>query len=91
MFKKGLSLLCSLCKKYDKRLFNRGTWNDELCNRLTLQSIVTHENSTAHKDAAKLELAVSASVNIMGALNPPVPALGMEQAFCSMYFYQNTV
>jgi len=86
VYKKGQGMFCSLCKKYNKRPFNRDTWNDKPCQRLRLQSIVGHESSAAHKDAVKLELAALAAVNILGALNPPVPAIGMEQAFSCLYF-----
>ena len=79
-------MFCSLCKKYNKRPFNRDTWNDKPCNRIRLHSILSHENSAAHKDAVKLELAASVSVNISDALNPPVPVIGMEQAFSCLYF-----
>ena len=83
-------MYCSLCKKYNKRPFNRAIWNDKPCNRIRLQSILNHERSTAHIDAVKLELAATALVStggcISSALTPPVPAVGMEQAFHCLYF-----
>jgi len=88
VYTKGQGMFCSLCEKYNKCSFNRDAWNDKPCKRLRLQSIVghMHESSAAHKDAVKLELAALASVNILGALNPSVPAIGMEQAFSCLYF-----
>jgi len=83
-------MFCSLCIKYNKRPFNRDTWNDKPCKRLRLQSIVGHESSVAHKDAVKLEMAASVSVNILGALIPPVPAIGMEQAFFLFVLFSKT-
>ena len=56
------------------------------CNRIRLQSILNHEHSKAHIDAVKLELAATALVSISSALTPPVPAVGMEQAFHCLYF-----
>jgi len=79
-------MFCSLCTKYTKRPFNRFTWNDKPCNRIRLHSILSHENTAAHGDAVKIELAASALVNISGVLNPPVSVMGREQAFCCLYF-----
>jgi len=79
-------MFCFLCIKYNKHPFNRDTWNDKPCNRIRLHNILSHENSAAHRNAVKLELAASASVNISGELNPPVLVMGMEQAFCYLYF-----
>ena len=87
VYKKGQGMFSSLCKKYSKRPLNRDTWNDKPCNRIRLDSILSHKNRAVHKDAVKLELAASASVNISGALNPPVPVIRMEQAFSCLYFF----
>ena len=50
----GQGMFCTLCIKYDKRPYNRITWNKAPCTRFRLQSIVSHENSAAHCDCVKL-------------------------------------
>lgn len=37
-------------------------------------------------DCVKMEAAALGSKNIAQAINPAVPARGMEQAFCCLYF-----
>ena len=82
----GIGIFCLLCQKYDKRPFNHDNWNKLPCTRLRLQSITAHEHSAAHKDCIKMEAAASVTKNISSAINPEVPARGMEQAFCCLYF-----
>ena len=45
-----------------------------------------HERSAAHQDAIKLAAAAATSENVAAALNRPVSAKGIEQAFCCLYF-----
>lgn len=92
VYREGEGMFCLLCKKYDKRPFNRDTWNDKPCTRIRQHSILTHESSAAHRDAVKLELAASSSTSIVGALNPPVSAVGISlfvlfsyTPYCSHY------
>ena len=54
------------------------------CTRLRQQSIIAHEACAAHKDALKLESEKLTSIH--NALNPKIPAKGIEQAFISLYF-----
>ncbi len=82
----GQGMSCLLCRKYNKRPFNNDIWNSQPCARLRLQSITTHENSAAHVDSVKLEAMAKSTPNVVEALNPPVPARGMEQAFLCLYF-----
>ena len=80
-------MFCGLCTKYDKRPFGRETWNTVPCARYRLQSIISHEDTAAHLDAVKLELAAASTPTITQAIAlPEVPARGMEQAFSSLYF-----
>lgn len=62
---------CKLCIKYNKRPFNRDTWNQTPCIRYRLNSIVLHEKCSAHQDSLKVEAASSTSVNIGHALQLP--------------------
>ena len=78
-------MFCRLCKKHDKRPFNRGIWNTKPCKRIRLQSITAHEQCAAHRDSVSLE-ALSAHGSIASAVNPPIPSQGMEQAFSCLYF-----
>jgi len=55
-------------------------WNDKSCNRIRLHSILSHENSAAHRDAVKLELAASVSVNISGVFHVPIYRLPIGAA-----------
>ena len=82
-FVHGKGMFCTLCQKYNKSPFSRGTWNTAPCTRLRLQSITAHEHSATHKDSLKLE---SDQITIQSALNPVVPSKGIEQAFLSLYF-----
>ena len=66
--------------------FTRGTWNKTPCSRLRLQSILSHERCAAHKDSLKLESLKLATTPLEHALNPTIPAKGIEQAFLSLYF-----
>ena len=79
-------MFCRLCKKHDKRPFNRSIWNTKPCKRIRLQSITAHEQCAAHRDSVSLEALLSAHGSIAGAVNPPVPSQGMEQAFSCLYF-----
>ena len=80
VFNRGM--YCKLCIKHNKRPFNQDTWNQTLCTRHRLNSILSHEKCSAHQDSIKLEAAASTSVNISQALQTPlVPAHGLEQAF----------
>ena len=55
--------------------------------RLRQQSITAHEACAAHKDALKLESEKLTSIH--NALNPKIPAKGIEQAFISLTFWQS--
>ena len=79
-------MLCRLCRKYNKRPFNRDTWNTHPCNRLRLQSIISREQCAAHRDSVKLEAESSVYANIASAFNPPIPSRVIEQAFSCLYF-----
>ena len=82
----GQGMFCTLCQKHNKSPFSRGTWNTAPCTRLRLQSITAHEGCAAHKDALKLESEKLTSRTIQSAINPWIPAKGIEQAFTSLYF-----
>ena len=82
---KGKGVFCTLCQKH-KCPFARGTWNITPCTRIRLQSIISHERSAAHKDRIKLEHERTTSKTIASAINPVLPARGIEQAFLSLYF-----
>ena len=76
--------VCCLCQIYNKNPFARGIWNTVPCTRFRQQSIIAHEACAAHKDALKLESDKLTSIH--NALNPKIPAKGIEQAFISLYF-----
>lgn len=82
----GQGMFCLLCTKFKKSSFNCTFWTSTPCSRLRLQSITTHENSSAHKDAVKLELASQETRDIVSAINPPIPRKGIYQAFSCLYF-----
>ena len=79
-------MFCTLCQKYNKRPYSNDVWSKVPCTRLRLQSILAHERSVAHKDAVQLAAAAATTENVVAALNRPVSAVGMEQAFYSLYF-----
>ena len=79
-------MFCKLCRKYDKHSYGHDVWNKTPCTRLRLQSITSHENSSAHTDAVRLELSVQSSQNIVSDMNPVVPKNGIEKAFACLYF-----
>ena len=74
------------CKKYNQQSYGHDTWNKTACSRLRLQSITSHENSTAHRTSVRLELSGQRSQNISHIINPPVPKRGIKPAFASLYF-----
>ena len=78
-------MFCKLCRKYDKHSYGHDVWNKTPCNRLRLQSITSHENSSAHRDAIRLELSAQSSRNIASVMNPVVPKKGIEKAFACLY------
>ena len=49
---KGQGMFCKLCKKYDQRSFGHDIWNKTACKCLRLQSITSHETSSAHRESA---------------------------------------
>ena len=73
------------CRKYNQHSFGHDIWNQTPCRRLRLQSIVSHENSSAHMESVRLELRFQ-SQNIAHLTNPVIPRRGIEQAFASLYF-----
>ena len=79
-------MFCKLCRKYDKHSYGHDIWNRTPCTRLRLQSIISHENSAAHRESVRLELTEIPSRNIANIINPTVPKRGMEQAFSCLYF-----
>ena len=79
-------MFCVLCQKHNKSPFARGTWNTAPCTRLRLQSILAHEACAARKDALRLESEKLTTKTIESAINPRIPAKGIEQAFTSLYF-----
>ena len=79
-------MFCTLCQKHNRNPVSHGTWNSTPCNRLRLQSITAHEGCAAHKHALKLESETLTTRTIQSALNPRIPAKGIEQAFTSLYF-----
>ena len=81
----GQGMLCKLCRKYNQHSFGHDIWNQTPCRRLRLQSIVSHENSSAHMESVRLELRFR-SQNIAHLTNPVIPKRGIEQAFSSLYF-----
>ena len=80
-------MFCTLCRAYNKQPYFNDVWSKVPCTRLRLQSILTHERSVAHKDAVQLAAAAAATENVVVALNRPVSAVGMEQAFYCLYFF----
>ena len=72
--------------RFNKSPFNRDVWNKQPCTRLRLQSIISHERTSTHKDSVKLESAAAASRSIVHSINALVPSRGMEQAFSCLYF-----
>ena len=42
-------MFCKLCRKYDKHSYGHDIWNRTPCTRLRLQTIISHENSAAHR------------------------------------------
>ena len=78
-------MFCALCQKHNKSQVSRGTRNSTPCTRLRLQSITAHEGCAAHKHALKLESETLTTRRIQSALNPRIPAKGIEQAFTSLY------
>ena len=76
----GRGMFCVLCRKYKKTSFGHDIWSTTPCSRLRLQSITTHENSSAHKDSVKLELNCQQSQDIT-MVSPPIPRKGGIQLF----------
>ena len=78
----------SLCQKYNKLPYNRDYWNKSPCRRIRLGSITKHEESAAHVECVKREAysTLNPPTNIAAAMNPPVPQVGMQQAFTCLYF-----
>ena len=81
----GRGMFCVLCRKYKKTSFGHDIWSTTPCSRLRLQSITTHENSSAHKDSVKLELNCQQSQDIT-MVSPPIPRKGIYRAFSCLYF-----
>ena len=76
-------MICLWCKKYDKKPYNRTTWNKEPCTRLRLESVIRH---AAHRECLRHEKAQETNRIIPATINPALPSKGMEQAFASLYF-----
>ena len=81
-------MFCIYCQKHDKQPFGRTTWNKTPCVRIRMNSVSDHENTVAHKDAVRLEIAASLSKNIAQELTKPtdISQDGMVQAFKCLYF-----
>ena len=84
----GNGMFCSLCQKYDKCPFGRDHWNKSPCQRIRFESILAHENSFAHRDAIKSQLAATLCGDIRQVVlvAPAISVKAMEQAFTCLYF-----
>ena len=80
----GQGMICALCQKHNKNPFSHGSWTKTPCTRLRLQSITAHEVSVSHKESLKLEC--ENLTTLQSAMNPAVPAKGIEGAFTCLYF-----
>ena len=78
-------MFCKLCRKYNQQSYGHDIWAKTACKRLRLQSIISHEDSSAHRESIRLELS-GPQRNIAHIINPTIPKKGIEQAFDSLYF-----
>ncbi|XP_070537589.1 protein FAM200B-like [Ptychodera flava] len=85
-YRQDEGMYCKLCQKYNKRPFDRDTWNKTPCRRLRLGSVKEHEQSAGHLDALKLELLSTTSHNIAEVIQPEVGHDAIVSAFKCLYF-----
>lgn len=85
-YTEGIGMFCSFCQLYDKRPFDRDTWNKTTCKRLRLESINDHAKCQAHLDSLKLTAAESQHENITEAIIPSVSLNDMSKTFACLYF-----
>lgn len=79
-------MLCKLCRKYDKRPFDKPVWNEEPCKRIRLESVRKHETSYSHRDSVALEALSNEAASPLEALQAPVSRGAMQKAFASLYY-----
>ncbi|XP_006813061.1 zinc finger protein 862-like [Saccoglossus kowalevskii] len=79
-------MFCRLCQKFNKRPFDRDTWNVTACKRIRLSSIKDHEQISAHRDAVKREMTSATSQNIGEVIQPEVKKDAITSAFKVMHF-----
>ena len=66
----GQGMYCTVYQKAEKRPFDRDTWNKIPATRLRLESIKSHENCVAHKDAVRQLDLVAQCETIPGIVQP---------------------
>ena len=80
-------MTCSTCQKHcsGARPFKHESWIKKPCTRLSLESIIRHEECESRITCVKLERLAS-KPNVASGINPVVPAEGIEQAICCRHF-----
>ena len=82
-----VGITCFLCVKHKQHSFNNDIWTTSRPRkRICLQSIMKHEQSAAHRNSVLREAAAVSRTVITSAVNPAVPARGIEKAFSCLYF-----
>ena len=79
-------MFCELCQEFNKRPFDRETWNVTPCTRLRLESIQDHEKCVAHIDSVKRKAEANKQGDISVVIVPAVSMNAMTKSFACLYF-----
>ena len=82
----GQGMFCQTCQEFDKKPFDRDTWNKTPCKRLRLESITDHEKTVAHTDSLKLKAEIKLQSDISIEIFPAVSSSSMAKTSACLYF-----
>ena len=86
VYVEGQGVYCTVCQNANKRPFDGDTWNKLPATRLRLESIKSHENGKAHKDAVHQLTLLAQCETIPETVQPEVCLSSMAKVFSRVYF-----
>ena len=86
VYVEGQGMYCTVCQKANKRPFDRDTWNKTPAIRMRLETIKSHENCNAHKDAVRQDADVRQCESITENMQPEICLCSMAKTFACVYF-----
>ena len=86
VYVEGEGMYCTVCQKANKCPFDRDTWNKTPGTHIRLETVKSHENCSAHKDAVLQDADVRRCETITENIQPEICLSSMAKTFACVYF-----